>query len=77
VIGRARAAALVLLLPVATACAHVAPPRPRFVTVFEQRSSYCTIHVVQDTRTQACYITFQCRRQAVQALVVDPTVCVP
>jgi hypothetical protein len=66
-----------ILLGALTACAHVAPPTPRFVAVFEQRSSYCTIHVVRDTRTQACFVTFQCRRQPVQAIAVDEKVCVP
>lgn len=69
---------VVLLAGVAlTACASVAPPEPRFVAVFAQRAGHCTIHVVQDTRTRICFVTFQCGRHPVQALAVEARVCVP
>ena len=66
-----------VVIALGPACASVAPPQPRFVAVFEQRSEYCNIHVVQDTRTLACFVTFQCGRQPVQALAVEAKVCVP
>lgn len=58
-------------------CASVAPPVPRFVAVYEQRTTFCQIHVVRDTRTTACFVVFKCSRQPVQALAVAPDLCVP
>lgn len=58
-------------------CASVAPPVPRFVAVYGQKSTYCQIEVVRDTRTTACFVVFKCSRQPVQALAVAPEVCVP
>jgi len=58
-------------------CASIAPPVPRFVAVYGQKSTYCQIEVVRDTRTTACFVVFKCSRQPVQALVVAPDVCVP
>jgi hypothetical protein len=69
--------AALVAIALVPACASVAPPHPRFVALFEQRSDYCTIHVVQDTRSLACFVTFQCGRQPVQALAVEARVCVP
>jgi len=58
-------------------CASIAPPVPRFVAVYEQRSPYCSLQVIRDTRTTACFVTFKCGRQPVQALAVAPELCVP
>jgi hypothetical protein len=71
---------LTLVLVVAASgggCASVAPPVPRFVAVYEQQTAFCTIHVVRDTRSAACFITFRCGHQPVVALAVAPEVCVP
>jgi hypothetical protein len=62
------------LLP---ACASIAPPRPRFVAVFEQRTNFCRIQVTQDTRSLACFVVFRCGRQPVTVLQVEEEVCVP
>jgi hypothetical protein len=59
------------------ACASVAPPRPRFVAVFEQRTPMCRIQVLLDTRTGGCYVAFRCARQPVTVLAVEEKVCVP
>lgn len=58
-------------------CASIAPPRPRFIAVFEQDSGWCRIQILQDTRTGSCFVTFRCGRQPVQALAVAAEVCVP
>jgi hypothetical protein len=69
---------LALLAVVALdACASIAPPVPRFVAVYGQKSTYCQIEVVRDTRTTACFVVFKCSRQPVQAIAVAPDVCVP
>jgi len=60
-----------------TGCASIAPAVPRFVAIYEQRSPYCRIEVVRDTRTTACFVVFKCSRQPVQAIAVPPDVCVP
>jgi uncharacterized protein YceK len=62
---------------VVSGCASIAPPVPRFVAVYGQKSTYCQIEVVRDTRTAACFVVFKCHRQPVQALAVAPDVCVP
>jgi len=67
--------ALVALL--AGGCASIAPAVPRFVAVYEQRSEYCRIEVVRDTRTTACFVVFKCSRQPVQAIAVASEVCIP
>jgi hypothetical protein len=66
-----------VLVSLVAACASVAPSRPRFVAVFEQRSEFCRIQILQDTRSSACFIAFRCSRQPVSVLAVDGTVCVP
>jgi len=58
-------------------CASIAPAVPRFVTVYEQATGYCRIHIVRDTRTTACFVTFKCAHQPVVALAAAPDVCVP
>lgn len=58
-------------------CASVAPPRARFVAVFEQRSEWCRIQVIQDTRSGSCFLSFRCGRQPVSVLEVGKDVCVP
>lgn len=58
-------------------CASMAPPRPRFVAVFEQRAEFCRIQVLKDTRTAVCFVAFRCGRQPVTVILVDDTVCVP
>jgi hypothetical protein len=68
--------AVLALLPLA-GCAHIAPPQPRFVAVFEQRSPFCRIQVLHDTRSAACFVAFRCARQPVSVVKVDPEVCVP
>jgi hypothetical protein len=72
---RRRLAVVALLL--VSGCASIAPPVPRFVSVYEQQSTYCRISVVRDTRTTACFVVFKCSRQPVQALIVAPELCVP
>jgi hypothetical protein len=68
---------LVVALGSLFACASVAPPKPRFVAVFEQRSPLCRIQVLLDTRTSGCWIAFRCSRQPITVLAVDDKVCVP
>ena len=66
-----------LLALLATGCATIAPPAPRFVAVFEQRSEFCRVQVIRDTRSSACFVTFRCSRQPVAVLEVNEDVCVP
>lgn len=68
--------AVLVLIPL-SACATIAPPRPRFVAVHEQRTDFCRIQVIQDTRTGACFVVFRCGRQPVQVVPVGDEVCVP
>lgn len=72
-----KAALVVVVAAWASACASVAPPVPRFVTVYEQKSTYCRIAVVRDTRSTACFVVFKCSRQPVSALPVAAELCVP
>jgi hypothetical protein len=74
---RTQLAGIVVVVVLGSACAHVAPAVPRFVAVYEQRSASCTIHVMRDTRSTACFIAFRCWRQPVTVVAVEPTVCVP
>ena len=71
-----RAIVMLIAAIVLSGCASLAPPKPRFVTVFEQREDFCRIHVVQDTRTQACFIAFRCGWQPT-VLQVEDDLCVP
>ena len=66
-----------MLAAVLSGCASIAPPQPRFIAVFEQRSDFCRIQVLQDTRTATCFIAFRCGRQPVAVLEVAEGVCVP
>lgn len=68
---------LLLALVPLTACASIAPPTPRFVAVFEQRTAFCRIQVMQDTRSSVCFIAFRCGRHPVQVLEVGEEVCIP
>jgi hypothetical protein len=70
-----RLCALVAVL--AGGCASIAPPVPRFVAIYEQRSEYCRIEVVRDTRSSSCFVVFKCSRQPVQAIAVASEVCIP
>ena len=62
---------------VLSGCATIAPPRPRFSAVYEQRTEWCRIQVVQDTRSGWCFVAFQCGRRPVVVLEVGEEVCVP
>jgi hypothetical protein len=69
---------LVVVALIASGCATVAAPSaPRFVTVFEQRTSVCQIEVVRDLRSSACFVGFRCGRRALQMIAVAPEVCIP
>jgi hypothetical protein len=68
---------LLALVSLVAACVTIAPPKPRFIAVFEQRSEFCQIQVLQDTRSQVCFVAFRCARQPVQVLEVGEDVCVP
>lgn len=69
---------LVLGLALASAsCATLAPHPTRFVTVYEERSGTCRIQIVRDTRTDACYVAFQCNRWPVMVLPGNNDECVP
>lgn len=65
------------MLLLLSGCASVAPARPRFVAIFEQRTDFCRIQVTQDTRSAACFVVFNCGRQPITVLQVDEDVCVP
>jgi hypothetical protein len=69
-------AVVIVAIPLA-ACATIAPPRPRFVAVFEQRSEWCRIQIIQDSRSLACFVAFRCGRQPVSVLPAEDAVCVP
>lgn len=68
---------LLLLAVSLAACASIAPPKPRFIAIFEQRSEWCRIQIIQDTRTSTCFVAFRCGRHPVSVLEMDAAVCVP
>lgn len=65
------------LVLAASACASITPAVPRFVAVYEQRSTFCRIQVIHDTRSTACFVAARCGHHPVQFVPVAPEVCVP
>lgn len=66
-----------LILLGVSGCATLSPAAPRFLLVSDQRTAFCRIQVIQDTRTDSCFVGFRCARQPITVLEVDPAVCVP
>ena len=68
---------VVLAAIVAPACATLSPTAPRFVLIYEQRTSFCRIQVVRDTRSGACFVGFNCARERLVIVPAASDVCQP